>query len=292
MTATRGASVSRRGLTAREMLALECAHQHRLLSTGQLHELVAPHLALRRVQRLLARLADTGLVAFVHQRGQRHRPTRLWHITAAGADVVLAAGTHAEPRRRVYTAAQAGGQLQHHTLAVNQTGLTFVGAARDRGDECGPLAWRHELAHPTTTKRTEAVIADAVLRYQTTTPARLEYRFLELDRATTPVDALAAKLARYDQLANHRLRGSDQPAWRAWYPTLPSVLIVLAGAPRSRLERRLRTLVALRPAMTNSVEIAAAACLLADLSDHGPFAPIFTDLDQPGHQTDWLGRPA
>ena len=67
----------------------------------------------------------------------------------------------------------------------------------------------------------------------------------------------------------------------AWYPRCPSILIVLDGAPRSRLERRLRTLIALRRAMTDRTEIATSACLLADLTEQGPFAAVFTDSTAP-----------
>ncbi len=77
-------------------------------------------------------------------------------------------------------------------------------AARARGDECGPLAWRHEIAHPigpAPGRRTpEQLIADALLTYQRNQPdgtTSFHYRFIELDRATMPVDDLAAKLARY-----------------------------------------------------------------------------------------------
>jgi hypothetical protein len=290
VSATTARAAGVRGLSERANLALECVHHHRLLSTAQLHALMAPGIARRRVQRMLADLADRGLVTFVHQRGQAHRPMRLWHITAAGADVVLAAGTHAEPRRRVYTQAQAAGQLQHHTLAVNHVGLAFATVARERGDDCGPLAWRHELAHPIGPRRSDAVIADAVLRYLTNQPPRLEYRFVELDRATTPVDALAAKLARYQALAHHHPSGGTEPSWRQHYATLPSVLVVMAGASRSRLERRARTVIALYRSIAGTHGLAASLCLLDDLDARGPFAPIFTPLDDPERRVDWLGH--
>ena len=292
MSATTDARVvGGRGLSERANLALECVHQHRLLSTAQLRALLAPHVALRRIQRMLADLADRGLVTFVHRRGRAHRPMRLWHITAAGADVVLAAGTHAEPRRRVYTQAQAAGQLQHHTLAVNEVGVAFVTAARERGDDCGPLAWRHELAHPIGPRRADAVIADAVLRYLSTQPPRLEYRFVELDRATTPVDALAAKLARYDQLDNHHDAGAE-PTWRNHYATLPSLLVVLTGASRGRLERRTRTVIALHRSTAAVGDVAVSLCLLEDLVARGPFAAIFTAIDNSDRRVDWLGHDA
>ena len=254
------------GLSERANVALECVHQHRLLSTAQLHALIAPGVARRRVQRMLSALADDGLLTFVHQRGQAHRPMHLWHITATGADVVLASGTRAEPRRRVYTQAQAAGQLQHHTLAVNHVGLAFVAAARERGDDCGPLAWRHELAHPVGPRRSDTLIADAVLSYLTIQPARLEYRFVELDRATTPVDALATKLARYHQLAHHHAAGAAEPVWRRHYPVLPGVLVVLTGASRTRLERRAQTAAALHRSIAGAPAVSVSVCACSTTS--------------------------
>ena len=49
-------------------------------------------------------------------------------------------------------------------------------------------------------------IADALLTYQRNEPdcgASFHYRFIELDRATIPVDTVAAKLARYAGLYRH-----------------------------------------------------------------------------------------
>src|SRR5512132_2993608 len=137
MTA-RTASPGSWSLSERANLALACVHQHRLLSTAQLHELVAPGIARRKVQALLAQLAERGLLARVRERAGARGAMSLWHLTATGADVVQAAPTPAEPRRRVLTPEQAAGQLQRHTLAVNDVGLAFVRAARARGDDCGP----------------------------------------------------------------------------------------------------------------------------------------------------------
>jgi protein involved in plasmid replication-relaxation len=292
---TPGPAVASWALSERANLALACVHQHRLLSTAQLHQLVAPQTGRRKVQALLAGLADRGLLARVRERTGARGAMSLWHLTATGAGVVLAAPAIAEPRRRVLSAEQAAGLLQQHTLAVNEVGLAFVRAARARGDDCGPLAWRHEIAHPAGPKRGDLVIADALLSYLTATPAGgppLQQRFIELDRATVPADALATKLARYAALARHRRPGATAPAWREHYPALPAVLVVLTGTPTARLERRMRAVVGLSRAhqqLAAARELRIYLCLLDDLQAAGPFATIFRPLDAPEAPTDWLG---
>ncbi len=66
--------------TAAEIL--QGIHQHRLLSTSQIHALHAPHAHISWPQRLLAQLRDLGLV---HMTRLPRRPA-LWHITDPGAD--------------------------------------------------------------------------------------------------------------------------------------------------------------------------------------------------------------
>ena len=73
-------------------------------------------------------LADRGLAE--HAAGPRRQG--LWFLTESGADTIQAAGTLAETRRRLTTPAQAAGPLRAHTLAVNDTGIAFVKAARER----------------------------------------------------------------------------------------------------------------------------------------------------------------
>lgn len=126
-------------------------------------------------------------------------------------------------------------------------------AARKRGDECGPLVWRHEVAHslgrPPGQRRTELLIADAQLTYQQNGPGeavRFHYRFVELDRATKGSERLAAQLACYARLFHRTLPAADpleepEPAWAKLYPVFPAVLTVIAGQSQKRFERRRRT---------------------------------------------------
>ena len=284
--------------------ALECVGQHRLLSTGQLHQMVAPAQALRRTQRRIATLAEHGLIAHVRQRGVAHRPARLWYLTEPGAQVIEAVPGRSEPRRKLLTPAQAGGLLQHHTLAVNDTGLAFLHAARRRRDEdVSWRSWRHELAHPIAPggpRSTQTVIPDAVLGYPTREPdGRIvfHHRFIELDRATLPVDQLAHKLARYTRLYHHTTLthpgGPLRPAWQQHYPAFPGVLVILAGQPRAALERRLQTVLALcatSPELAATPEVSITIGLLEALAVHGPWAPVFLSAARPDRWVDWLGH--
>lgn len=220
---------------ALEVLASVC--QHRLFTTAQAQAIHLPATGRRWAQRVLARLERAGLKAHVHAPSGR---LRLWYVTERGAEVALASGA-VDQRPKVLSPADAAGQLHAHTLAVNDAAICFLRAARERGDEFGPLFWRHEVSHPLTRgrgRRRRQLVADALLTYVLVGDGEVsvEQRFLELDRATLPVDRLAAGLARYAQL--HRAGDEHgEPLWRAWYPAFPPVLCVLAGASRKVLEQ-------------------------------------------------------
>lgn len=269
--------------------------QHRLLTTAQVHAIHLPGRGRRWAQRILIRLERAGLLAHVHAPGGRRR---LWHVTHRGGELAHAAGALEQPPK-LLSPADAAGQLHAHTLAVNDTAICFLQAARERGDEFGALSWRHEIAHPLTRgrgRRRRVLIADALLSYLLIgeREVAVEQRLLELDRATLPVDRLAAGLARYAQLY-HAPGDAGAPAWRAWYPAFPPVIGVLAGGSRSVLERRRDTTIALcqtDPELARTPEVAISLCLLDDLQRHGPFAAIFLDTQDPERPGDWLGTPA
>jgi hypothetical protein len=276
---------------------MESLYQHRLLDTAQLHAMHTPHASRRWTQRLLAQLHRRGLVA-----GARGRGAWVWYLTELGADAVEAIPTRAEPRRKLITPAQAAGQLQAHTLAVNTVGIAYLRAARARGDEFGPLSWRHEIAHPIGPppgqRRGELIIADAVLTYLLASEQSISVRqrFLELDRGTMPVEELVAKLDRYQRLRRHApdpVPGeSPVPGWRSRYRTFPGVQIVLAGRPRHLLDRRLRLLLALcvsDAALRQDRALQVHVAVMEDLVARGPFAAIWLDARDPTRRTDWLG---
>jgi hypothetical protein len=288
MTAT---MASERPLTPAAVQILAWIAQHRLLSSQQVRALRGPDASPRWTRALLTSLERHGAICHVRANGQR----KLWHLTDHGAQLALTGGLTDHPPK-VLTTAQASGALQAHTLAVNDTGLAFTHAAQQRDDDCGPLAWRHEVAHPLTTSHRRQLIADALLTYLLAGNERLalEYRLLELDRATLTADRLARKLARYADL----YRATDhtgQPRWRTWYPAFPAVIAVLTGTNPTALERRRRTVLALcrtNPHLTATPEIDISICLLSDLQRHGPFAPIFLRPHTPTQPGDWLAHPA
>ena len=81
--------------------------------------------------------------------------------------------------------------------------------------------------------------------------------------------------------------------WSRLYPVFPTVLVVLSGRRRDRLEERRRTVLALcrqDPDLAETPEIEVSICLLDDLAERGPFAPICRTLADPEKAVDWLGE--
>lgn len=278
-------------------------YQHRLLTTKQLHALYTPDSRLRWTRRVLEALKARGLLDRVQGPGTLSQ----WFITNDGADVVESAGSRAEPRRRLTTRAQAEGLLRKHTLAVNDVGIAFTLAARERGDECGPDSWRHEIAHPISAgsvrKPPQLVVADALLTYLQTSNDRsltLHQRFIELDRGTArPAEQLAAKIARYTRLRYYTpatAATTDAPAeplWRHYYRAWPHLLIVLADQSPKRIQQRIERTLALYesdPGKDHRSAIPVTFVSLDDLTNHGPFSPIFITADNPERQLNWLGE--
>jgi protein involved in plasmid replication-relaxation len=279
---------------------LEGLDRHRLLSTAQLHELYTPASSLRWTQHLLGRLRESGLAEAARAPGG----LGLWHLTPRGVAAIGPLAGGCAGRRKAISPEQAAGPLREHTLAVNDVGLAFVRAAREHGDECGALAWRHEVAHslgrPPGQRRPELLIADALLTYQQNGPMEevsFQYRFLELDRATMGAERLVEQLTRYPRFYHRTLPADDpldepEPAWAAHYPVFPAVAVVLAGLSPARTERRRETVLELLAEEAGSAtpEVSISICSLEDLLARGPFAPIFRGLGDPERPVDWLGE--
>ncbi len=267
--------------------------EHRILSTAQVRSIHFPDRSARRAQQVLAYLERAGLVAYVEA---RRAPRRLWFLTERGADYALDAG-EVERRPKVLEPEQAAGPLQAHTLGVNDVGISFLRAARERGDEFGPLSWRHEVAHSLNRGRGRArrsLIADAVLNYVRADEQDIVYeqRFVEVDRATLSVERLVAELARYGQLSRARDKKGES-LWRSHYPSFPPVICALAGASREALIRR-RDIATLllegHPELDRAYAVRIYFCLLDDLTERGPFVPIFRAVGEPDRAVDWLGE--
>lgn len=282
---------------------LASLYQHRLLTTAQVHALHTSEVGIGWARRVLRLLADRGLVDRVQAPGTLSH----WFLTEAGADAVETAGPRAEPRRRVPTRAQAEGPLRAHTIAVNDVGAAFVRAAREHRDECGPDSWRHEIAHAISPWRgrrpAELVIADALLSYlqvKQDGAITLHQRWIELDRGTArPAEQLASKITRYTRLRYYTppsvsREEEPEPLWRGSYRAFPHLLIVLADQPRESMRQRIYRALALHdsdPAKDDLGPIPMSFVLLDDLTQHGPFAPIFISAEQPEQPIDWLGPP-
>lgn len=291
MSAAAAAGVGLPEITAELIASLG---EHRVLSTEQLRTIHLPDRSLRRTQQVLASLEGAGLLSHVDA---RVAPRRLWFLSEAGADLAVEAGG-LERRPKVLEPRDAAGALRAHTLAVNDAAICFIRAARERGDEFGPLSWRHEVAHPLNAgrgRRRRTLFPDALLTYlrQTEKTIYLDQVFLELDRATLSVDRLAAELTRYADL--YRVADPDGGLmWTRRYPAFPRVLCVLAGNSREALGRRRDIALALLrrdPQVGRTPELQIYFCLLEDLENEGPYAPVFRGLDDPKQTADWLGNP-
>jgi hypothetical protein len=280
---------------------LEGLNQHRVLLTRQVHALHTPNTSRRWTERRLARLRSAGLATGTWLPGRR----LLWHLTQPGSEAVEAIPSRAEGRCKLIAPEQAAGALQEHTIAVNDVGIAFVEAAREREDECSPFNWFHEIAHPLGPppgrRASEQLIADAILSYQLAEAdgsTTIVYRFIEVDRANRSAADLARRLARYVRLFRRTVpvggsAGKQIALWSRLYPVFPPVLVVLAGRPKDRLEERRRTVLALcaqDPDLADTPEVEVSICLLDDLTESGPFAPICRTLAGPSRPVDWLGE--
>lgn len=267
--------------------------EHRVLSTAQVQAIHFPDRSIRRAQQVLAYLERARLIAYVEA---RRAPRRLWFLTERGANAVLDAGD-IERRPKVLSPEQAAGPLRAHTLGVNEVGISFLRAARERGEEFGPLSWRHEVAHPLNRGRGSArrtLIADAVLGYVRTEEKyfTFEQRFVEVDRATLSLERMVEELARYGQLYRAREK-SGRELWRYRYRSFPAVICALAGASRKALLRRRNMALVLlegHPSLDRAYGVTIHFCLLEDLTDRGPFAPIFRPVGEPDRKVDWLSE--
>ena len=198
---------------------------------------------------------------------------------------------------RLIGAEGAAGPLQAHTLAVNDAAICFLRAARERGDEFGPLAWRHEVAHRARVGRRRRARCSPTrcspICGSTAAEVVVEQRFLELDRATLSVDRLAAELARYAALscAPRASRASRSGALSTRSSRRSSACSPGQGGRRcgAAATPPWRCCGA-DPDFSGSPELSIRLCLAEDLAERGPFAPIFTDARDPEEPVDWLGN--
>lgn len=286
--------------------ALALLAQHRLVTSTQMHQMLAPSATRQVTARVLNTLREDDLASYTIVPNANR--LRAWFLTARGART--AAGWP-ELRGRVVQAPASGTEASlraAHTLTVLRAHLAFLSDARKRGDEYGPLDWMPEVAHRLPdTGGEDKLIADAILYYTATATAnsrRLQYRaFIEVDRATMSSERLARKLISYarfhdytpQQPVGRRGTVADQGAMLAWqrfYPRFPRLLFVLTGTGKDGLRLRindLRAMAAGHPLVTQMAgQVKLGAAVLEEIEAQGPSAAVWTPLAGPAERCSWM----
>lgn len=264
--------------------------QHRMATTGQLHDLLRPDAARQTVSAPLNKLRREGLVDYAVL-PQSNR-SRAWYLTGEGARLVRDFPALRGRPPYPITSATAASLKTPHTLTAVRTHLAFVTDARRRGDEHGHLDWTPEVSHPLSDG--EKIITDAVMHYTLIgDDQRTKLRaFVEVDRTTMSSERLASKLIEYARLWSYepqpvgrqRSRQSTVPGaiWLRWYPVFPRVLFVLTGASRYVLDNRisdLQAMVAQHPLVgTLARNVPLGAAVLDDLEHQGPASDVWVPL--------------
>lgn len=281
-----------------DRLALAVLVQYRMATTEQMHLVISPGVRIEQTRRRLAKLRTEGLVDRVTlpQAGR----TRVWFPTRYGVQVT-GEWPELRGRRPPKTAADRTAVRLRvgHGLTVTETALAFLQDARRRGELCRPLDWIPEVHHPI--GNGEAVIPDALMYYQRGSGDHWSMlrAFVEVDRATMGPERLAAKLTAYERLHRYtpavlgRRPPLQEPAveeWRRRYPLFPRVLFVLDGTGPAGVDNRIRALRAgagrLAPTgFLHHVPVLAAP--LTELLQHGPSAPVWRPVHDPGQRVPW-----
>ncbi|MFE5841967.1 replication-relaxation family protein [Streptomyces niveus] len=272
--------------------------QHRMATTTQLRLLLRPHASRQALSAPLSSLRKQDLVGFTSLPRSK---MRAWYLTPDGVritrDLPALRGRPPYP----ITSANAASSKVAHTLASVQAHLTFVADARRRGDEHNHLDWTPEVSHHI--GEGERLVADAVMHY-TVEPdgQRTKLRaFVEMDRATTSSERLAAKLIAYARFRYYdptpigRRRGHQAvtvESWQRWYPAFPRILFILTSAPPRTLNNRiqdLRAMVREHPAVAAlGGDVALGAAILEDLEEQGPSGPVWVPLAADGPSRSWM----
>ncbi|MFE2578796.1 replication-relaxation family protein [Streptomyces sp. NPDC059378] len=283
-----------------DRLALAVVAQYRLVTTEQLHRVIAPRVRIEQTRRRLVKLREEGLVQWVTlpQAGRR----RAWFATRYGVQI---ASEWPELRDfappRLIADPSAARLRMAHALAVTEVGVGFQQDARARGDICRPLDWIPEVHHPL--GGTEAVIPDALLFYHEAGGPMLR-AFVEIDRATMGPERLAAKLNTYNRLHSYipapppgrsRQAGSfrTEQDWRRRYPLFPRLLFVLDATGPAGIDNRMHALHAAAGALgvgTFLHDVPVLAAPMTDLLQHGPSAPVWRPVQDPAQRVGWTSR--
>ncbi|MFJ9817694.1 replication-relaxation family protein [Streptomyces sp. NPDC101151] len=281
-----------------DRMALGVLTQYRMASTEQMHRVIAPEVRIEQTRRRLARLREEGLVDRITlpQAGR----TRVWFPTPYGVQLACEwPELRGHRPSRTVSDPTAVRLKAGHTLTVTETALVFLEDARRRSDVCQPLDWIPEVHHPIGSG--EAVIPDALLYYRRG-PAdgdngSMLRAFVEVDRATMGPERLAAKLSAYEHLYHYvptvpgRRPTVQEPAvqeWQRHYPLFPRILFVLDNTGPSGVENRIRALRAWAGLLTRfPYDVPVLVAPLADLLHHGPSAPVWRPVHDPGWRVGW-----
>ncbi|KOU37642.1 replication-relaxation family protein [Streptomyces sp. WM6378] len=284
---------------AREQL-LQYLFQHRAATTAQLQAMVSPSPHPETLRQSLRRLRAEQLAQSV----VRAHHQSVWSLTARGQQAVLSWPQFRG--RRPYRTGPLG-LRSVHTLTVTRTAVAFLEDARARADECSPLDWEPEVAHPVRDGAADGermLIADALLRYTRTGPDRALLRaFVEVDRATESAERLAAKLITYARFhaapastpVGRRQGGGAgglMVPWQRSYPVFPRVLFVLTGAgPRALAQRiaDLQAMVRQHPLVSRfAAAVPLGAAVLEEIEEQAASADVWLPLTNGSSRCSWM----
>ncbi|MGZ3103605.1 hypothetical protein [Streptomyces sp. H72] len=120
---------------------------------------------------------------------------------------------------------------------------------------------------------------------------------MEVDRATMGPERLAAKLTAYERLHRYvpavpgrrpTLQEQAVEEWRRRYPLFPRLLFVLDETGPAGVENRISALyAAARPLAPFLRHVPVLAAPLAELIHHGPSAPVWHPVHDPGRRVRW-----
>ncbi|WP_151483763.1 replication-relaxation family protein [Streptomyces albicerus] len=288
-----------------DRLALAVLVQYRMVTTEQMHRVIAPGVRSEQTRRRLAKLREEGLIDRITL--PRAGRLRVWFPTSYGVQVACEWPELRGQRPPKTVSDPTAARLRvGHTLTVTETALVFLEDARRRGELCRPLDWIPEVYHPI--GGGEAVIPDALMYYRRGREGgdgSMLRAFVEVDRATMGPERLAAKLTAYARLHDYvpaspgqrrQIPGQEpeQEAWRRHYPLFPRLLFVLDCTGPAGITTRIRALHAAAkglalPLFLHTVPVLAAA--LADLRTQGPSQPVWYPVQDPDRRVAWGWSP-
>lgn len=274
---------------------LEALWFHRLLSIRQINRLYMPENGERHTRKVMSELAGWGLVQPIAARSSG--APNYWFLTAEGGRTVQQVSDNIHGQAP--SAEAVASVFQAHTVALNDVGIAFVESARERDDDCLPLAWEHEVEHRMGNAAGQIFRCDGLLRYgiMNRNKAIQRHYFVEVDRCTETIDQLCEKLRRYanyrrwiDPEATPGMTLGGREAWRHRYPAFPHLLFVFAPSranhTRETLIKRARRVLSMaaqdpivRATLSGTDDFVVGACLLEDLQRKGPYEAIFYEIE-------------